>query len=94
MIHIAYTIAFVLVKCTMFNAIWDEGKHFRTQGIDDIRNTQDCGVISSFEGSNGKISDYCGTIQDIFRLDFRHFFVYVLDAKWQMNMVEKGLTKQ
>ena len=26
----------------------------------------------------------------IYRLEFRRFFVYVLDVKWQMNMVEKG----
>ena len=25
-----------------------------------------------------------------YRLDFRRFFVYVLDVKWQMNVVEKG----
>ena len=45
-LHIAYTdIAYILVQCTMFNAIWCEGKHFRTQRIDDKRNTQDYGVI-------------------------------------------------
>ena len=79
-----------MVQCTKFNAIWCEGKHFRTQRIDEKRNTQDCGVISSFEGANGKMDDYCGTIQDIYRLYFRRFFVYVLDVKWQMNVVEKG----
>ena len=58
MIHIAYTITFVLVKCTMFNAMGCEGKHFQIQRIDDKRNTQDCGVIRSFEEANGKIDDY------------------------------------
>ena len=74
----------------MFNAIWCKGKHFRTQRIDDKRNTKGCGIISSFETANGKIDYFCGTIQDIFRLDFRRFFVYILDVKWQMNMVERG----
>lgn len=74
----------------MFNAIWCEGKHFRTQRIDDKRNTQDCGVIASFEGANGAMDDYCGIIQDIIKLDFRCFFVYVLDVKWFKDVVERG----
>ena len=74
----------------MFNAIWCEGKHFRTQRIGNETNTQDCSVISSFKEANGKMDDYCVTIQDIFRLNFRCFFLYVLDDKWQIDVVEKG----
>ena len=36
------------------------------------------------------MDDYCGIIQDIINLDFRSFFVYVLDVKWYKDMVERG----
>lgn len=74
----------------MFNAIWCKDKHFQTNRIDDKRNMQDCGVITSFEVWNAAMDDYCGMIQDIIKLDFWSFFVYVLDVKWFKDVVERG----
>ena len=74
----------------MFNALQCEGKHFWSQQIDDKRNTQDCSIIAIFEGCTRAMDDYYGIMQDITKLDFWSFFVYVLNVKWFKGVVERG----
>ena len=69
--------------------MWYEGIHFRTQRIDDTRYTQDCGVIGTYEGENGEVEEYCGRIQNIIKLDFRQFDMYVLDVQWFKDKMGK-----
>ena len=74
----------------VFNAIWCEGNRFYTQRIGDNRNTQDHGIIASFEGCNGEMDDYCDIFQDVIKLQLGSFFLYVLDVKWFKDVVERG----
>ena len=62
--------------------MWYKGIYFRMQRIDDNRYTQDCGVIGTYEGEDGEIEEYCGKIQNIIKLDFRQFYMYILDVQW------------
>ena len=82
---------FLHAQCIYYNAIWYEGRHFRTQRIDDKRFTQDCGIIGPFEDENGfHADDYCGLLQNIIKLDYRRFSVYVFDVKWFKDIVVTG----
>ena len=73
--------------CIYYNVIWYKGRHFRTQRIDDKRFTQDCGIIGPFDDENGFHDDYCGLLQNIIKLDYRRFSVYVFDVKWLKDIV-------
>ena len=35
------------------------------------------------------MDDYCSINQDIIKLEFRSFFIYVLDVKWFKDVVER-----
>ena len=62
--------------------MWYEGIHFRTERIDENRYTQDCGVIGTYEGLDGEVEEYCGKIQNIIKLDFRQFDMYIFYVQW------------
>jgi hypothetical protein len=40
----------------------------------------DSGVIGTYEGEDGQVIEYCGIIQNIIKLDYRRFDVYVSDG--------------
>jgi hypothetical protein len=65
-----------MIQCTYYNAIW---WHYRTEAI---RYTTDSGVIDMYEGGDGQVIEYCGIIQNIIKLDYRRFDIYVFDVRW------------
>ena len=71
--------------------MWSEGRHFRTHIIDSNRNTQDCGVMASFESANGQMEEYCGIINKILKIDYRTFNIFALDVKWFKEPLRKGV---
>lgn len=62
--------------------MWSEGRHFRTHHIDSKRNTQDSGVMATFESASGQMEYYCGIINNILKIDYRTFNIFALDVKW------------
>ena len=72
-------------KCKRYGALWSFGHHYRVHRIDQLRTTCDSCVMAEFdqETSTGmaKIA-YYGTIQDILRIDYRTFHMFILDVKW------------
>ena len=72
-------------KCKRYGALWSFGHHYRVHRIDQHRTTCDSCVMAEFdqETSTGmaKIA-YYGTIQDILRIDYRTFHMFILDVKW------------
>ena len=68
-----------------------EGRHFRTHRIDSKRNTQDSGVMAAFEGESGEMEDYCGIINNILKIDYRTFHIFVLGMSSGLkNLYAKG----
>ena len=84
-----------------FGAIWSRGRHFRVEQIDNKRTTFDCGVKASFmqetrssasnENAEATVDmlDYCGTLQDIIKVGFRKFDIFIFDVKW-FKVVTQG----
>jgi hypothetical protein len=49
----------------------------------------DSRVISMYEGENGQEQKYCRIIQNIIKLDFRRFDIFVFDVKWFNDVLGK-----
>ena len=72
--------------------MWSHGRHFRVERIDHKRATFDCGVRANFlhesrgsardENTRMGLLDYVGTIQDILKISFRRFDMFIFDVKW------------
>ena len=72
--------------------MWSHGRHFRVERIDHKRATFDCGVRAKFlqesrgsardENTRMGLLDYVGTIQDILKISFRRFDMFIFDVKW------------
>jgi hypothetical protein len=78
-----------MLQCTYYNAIWWDGTHYRTEAIDRNRYTADSGVIGTYEGEDGREQEYCGIIQNIIKLDYRRFDVFVFDVRWFKDVLDK-----
>lgn len=84
-----------------FGALWSRGRHFRVEKIDKNRTTFDCGVKASFQqdlgfGSNLRDDsaphptlEYFGTIQDIIKVEYRKFSMFIFDVRW-FKVVTQG----
>ena len=71
-------------KCKNFGEQWSSGRHFRVHCIDQHRTTSDSCVMVEFdqETSEGlKKIAYSGIIQDILKIDYRSFHMFILDIK-------------
>jgi hypothetical protein len=42
----------------------------------------DSGVIGMYESEDGQVIEYCEIIQNIIKLDYRRFDVYIFDVRW------------
>ena len=74
-----------------YGALWSYGRYFRVYQIDHKRLTCDSGVMASFEkeiqgeqGSASQVSkiNYCGRIQNIIKVDFRTFEMFIFYVQW------------
>ena len=36
------------------------------------------------------MDDYCGLIQNIIKVDYRSFFIYLFEVKWFLDVIERG----
>jgi hypothetical protein len=55
---------------------------YDTKAIDRNRYTLNFGVIDMYEGEDGQEQEYCGIIENIIKLDFWRFDLFLLDVKW------------
>jgi hypothetical protein len=78
-----------MLQCTYYNAIWWDGTHYCIKAIDPNRYTVDSGVIGTYEGEDGHEQEYCGIIQNIIKLDYRRFDVFVFDVRWFKDVLDK-----
>ena len=74
--------------------MWSRGRHFRVERIDKKRTTFDCGVKAKFKQDNVDdnemgMLDYCGTIQDIIKVGYRKFDMFIFDVKW-FKVISQG----
>jgi hypothetical protein len=73
----------IMMQGTYYNVIrWDD-IHYHIEAIDRNWYTLDTRVIDRYDqGDDGQVQEYCGIIQNIIKLDFRRFNVYVFDVQW------------
>jgi hypothetical protein len=46
-------------------------------------------VIDTYEGEDGHEQEYCGIIQNVIKLDYQRFDMFVFDVRWFKDILDK-----
>jgi hypothetical protein len=83
------SIFFLMMQCTYCNSIWWHRTHYRTETIDRNQDPSDSGVIGTYEKEDGQNQKYYRIIQNIIKIDFWRFDMFVFDIKWFKDVLGK-----
>jgi hypothetical protein len=54
-----------------------------------LKPSADSGFIGMYKGEDGQVIEYCGIIQNILKLDYQRFDIYVFDVRWFKDVMGK-----